>query len=155
MADEVRIADDRVVFAPVGGRRLRFTAAVVLVVGGLVQAVAGALTGAWALVLAGLVAVAFGGSVARRGGRGTAVTASGWVDPTRVRNRELPWSEVAKLRVTAIGDRAAVTLERRGVAQDPGLRVARLPVRDVPAVLERLGPWAATADVEVVDLTTR
>jgi hypothetical protein len=154
VAEDVEVTADRVVFPPVG-RRLRLTAAVVLVVGGLVQAVAGALATTWVLVAAGSIAVAFGASIARSGGRGTTVTEAGWVDPTRVRNQELPWAEVAKVRVTAAGGRATVTLERRRLERDPGLRVARLPVGAVAAVLDVIRPWAATADVEVVDLTTR
>jgi hypothetical protein len=155
VAEEVEVTADRVVFPPVGGRRLRLLAAIVLVVGGLVQAAAGLVTTSWVLGAAGVVAVAFGVSVGRSGRRGTSVTAAGWTDPTRVRNRELPWTEVAKVRVTGVGGRATVTLERRGVESDPGLRVARLPLSDVPAVLERIEPWADLADVELVDLTRR
>ncbi len=153
MHDEVELHDDRVVFAPLGGRRLRRVGAGVLMAGGAVQLLAGAVAPAWPLVVAGLVAIAFGVSVLRSARRGTTVSAAGWHDPTRVRNQHLPWSTLAAVRLTRSGDHAVVSLERRGEGLGAAVRVARLPVAQVPPVLAALTPWATAAGVRVTDVT--
>jgi hypothetical protein len=112
--DEVELRADQVVFAPLGGRRLRRVGAAVLMAGGAVQLIVGAVAAAWLLVVAGLVAIAFGVSVLRSSRTGTRVTADGWHDPTRVRNQQLAWSQLAAVRLTPSGDHAVVSLERRG-----------------------------------------
>jgi hypothetical protein len=152
--DEVELHRDRVVFAPLGGRRLRRAGSAVLIAGGAVQLVAGAVAPAWPLVVAGLVAIAFGVSVLTSARRGTSVTADGWHDPTRVRNQHLAWSELATVRFTPSGDRAVVSLERRGEGLGAAVRVARLPVGQVPDILAVITPWASAADVRVSDHTT-
>lgn len=156
MAGEVRRDDDLVVFPPLGGRSLRVTASVVLVLGGTVRGVTGALDGEWFLLLAGVVAVAFGVAVAvtlRQAG--TTVSAEGWMDPTRLRNQRLAWSDVAKVRVTAVGDTATWTLEPRDASRGTDLRVARTDLDCVADTVAQLREWAAQHDVEVVDLTNR
>ncbi len=156
MAGQVDIEPDRVVFPPLGGRALRISASIVLVLGGFVRGLTGALEGQWLLALAGVIAVAFGvavGTTLRQAG--TSVSAEGWVDPTRLRNRELPWPQLAKLRVTAVGGTATWTLEPRDEARGTGLRVARTDVDQVAPVLDRVRPWADLHDVEVVDLSDR
>lgn len=156
MAGQVEIESDRVVFPPLGGRGLRLSASIVLVLGGLVRGLTGAVQGQWLVALAGVVAVAFGVAIATTLRRaGTTVSAEGWVDPIRLRNRELPWPQLAKLRVTSVGDTATWTLEPRDEARGTGLRVARTDVDQVAPVLERVRPWADIHDVEVVDLTDR
>ena len=154
MAGEVRRDDDAIHFPPLGGRALRVSASVVLVLGGAVRAVTGALDQEWFLLLAGVVAIAFGVAVAMTLRQsGTTVTEEGWVDPTRLRNQRLPWSEVAKVRVTAVADTATWTLEPRDASRGTDLRVARTDVACVEDTVAQLRRWAAPHDVEVVDLT--
>jgi hypothetical protein len=152
--DEVELSEDRVVFAPVGGRRLRRTGAGVLLAGGAVQLLAGVLAPAWQLLVAGVVAIAFGVAVLRSAQRGTSVTADGWHDPTRVRNEQLAWPELAVVRLVRRGDHAVVALERRGEGIGAAVPVARLPLAQVPAVVATITPWARAADVAVRDLTS-
>jgi hypothetical protein len=133
--DPAEVHDDCIVFAPLGGRRLRRVGAGVLMAGGAVQVLAGALAAAWPLLAAGLVAIAFGVSVLRSARRGTVVTPDGWHDPTRLRNQRLSWSELAAVRLTRSGDHAVVSLERRGEGLGAAVRVARLPLAQVPATL--------------------
>jgi hypothetical protein len=151
--DPVELHDDHVVFAPLGGRRLRRVGAGVLIAGGAVQLVAGAIARSLPLVLAGLVAMAFGVSVLRSARRGTTVTADGWHDPTRVRNQHLAWSELAAVRVTPNGEDAVVSLERRGEGIGAAVRVARLPLAQVPETLAVVAPWATDAGVDIRDRT--
>jgi hypothetical protein len=151
--DEVELSDDRAVLAPVGGRRLRRTGAGVLLAGGVVQLLVGALAPAWPLLVAGAVAIAFGVSVLRSAQRGTTVTADGWHDPTRVRNEQLSWPELAVVRLVPRGDHAVVTLERRGEGIAAAVQVGRVPLPQVPAVVATITPWARAADVAVRDLT--
>jgi hypothetical protein len=153
--DEVELRADQVVFAPLGGRRLRRVGAAVLMAGGAVQLIVGAVAAAWLLVVAGLVAIAFGVSVLRSSRTGTRVTADGWHDPTRVRNQQLAWSQLAAVRLTPSGDHAVVSLERRGEGLGAAVRVARLPVDQVPSTLAVIVPWATAAGVTVVDRTVR
>jgi hypothetical protein len=154
VVDEVHIAVDRVTFVSRGGRRWRLTAAAVLVAGGVTQAGLGAVSREPALLVAGLVGVAFGISIARHATRaGTTVTAEGWTDPTRVRHQWVPWTSLARVRITAVGARASISLERHDVPSGSGVRVARLPRRAVPAVRAAIAPWAATTDTQVLDAT--
>lgn len=153
MHDEVERHSDRLVFAPVGGRRLRWTGAGVLLAGGVVQLLAGVLAPAWQLLVAGGVAIAFGVAVLRSARRGTTVTADGWHDPTRLRNQQLPWAELAVVRLLRRGDHAVVALERRGEGVAAAVQVARLPLAQVPDVLATIVPWAGAAGVTVRDLT--
>jgi hypothetical protein len=151
--DPVELHADRVVFAPLGGRRLRRVGAGVLIAGGAVQLLAGAIAPAWPLAVAGLIAIAFGVSVLRSARRGTTVSADGWHDPTRVRNQHLAWSELATVRVTPSGDDAVVSLERRGEGLGAAVRVARLPRSQVPETLAVVAPWALDAGVTIRDRT--
>jgi hypothetical protein len=155
VADEVEVTPERVTFPPLGGRRLRLTAAAVLVLGGLTQTLAGLLAPATVLVVAGLVAVAFGASVGLSARRGTTVTSAGWLDPTRVRNQRIAWSELRSVRLTTTGSRATVVLDRRDAGAGPGLRVARVPAGRVTEVVAAIRAWAEAAGVEVVDRTLR
>jgi hypothetical protein len=151
--DQVELYDDRVVFAPLGGRRLRRVGGGVLIAGGVVQVLAGVLAPAWPLAVAGVIAIAFGVSVLRSARRGTTVSVDGWHDPTRLRNQELAWGQLLAVRLTRSGDHAVVTLERRGEGIAGGVRVARLPLAQVADTLAVVAPWAHAADVAVRDHT--
>lgn len=156
MPGEIQRDPTRITFPPLGGRSLRVLASAVLILGGALRAVTGGLAGAWFQVVAGVVAVAFGVVIARTLPRaGTTVTAEGWHDPTRLRNQHLAWSDLDKVRVTAVGDTATWVLEPHGADHGPGLRVARTDLASVPGTVAQLRSWAEDHDVEVVDLTER
>lgn len=150
MREQVVIGPDEVTLPTMGSRRLRLTAAVVLLLGGAAQVGVGALTGELAFVLAGVVAAAFGISVGRGSARTTRVDADGWTDPTRVRNQHLRWDELRSVRLRPQGTDRVVLVEPRDEARGPALRVGRCPEAQVDTLAAALSLWAEPAGVVVV-----
>jgi hypothetical protein len=143
---------DPVELPPPGGRLARSVAGGLLVLGGLVQLAAGIQIGRPATVVAGLVVAALGAGLALRGGRGTTVGADGVHDPTRLRNRSLPWSTLGTLLVLpAAAGRVRVLVERRDDPSSIPLRIASLKPADADELLPRIVAPAEANDVQVID----
>lgn len=150
MREQVVIGSKEIALPTVGSRRLRLTAAAVLLLGGATQVGVGAVTGELAFVVAGVVAAAFGVSVARGSTRTTRVDPTGWTDPMRVRNQHLAWAELRSVRLRPSGEGRVVLVEPRDPARGPALRVGRCPEEQVDELAAALTPWAAAAGAVVV-----
>jgi hypothetical protein len=133
---------------PPAGRVLRWSAATVVALVGLMQVAVGVQVGRAGPLVGGAVLVVLGGIVAIGAGRGTVVGRGGIHAPNRLRDRQLPWSTIAALRARPTVDgRVHLLVEREGRPPEAAVRIAVLRQADARRLLPAIAAHAAVHDV--------
>lgn len=131
-----------------GGRALRWGVGAVVILVGLMQVAVGLQVGRVGPAIAGGVLLALGAVVLLGAARGTVVGHGGIHAPSRLRDRQLPWSTIAALHtVRATNGRIQLLVEREGRPVEAAVRVAALRPADAERLLPAIRAHAAAHDV--------